>query len=130
MLWPIKLDSIGRSHSKLLSHLHHALLTVSLLLHGMPSPDVDEVESDEECSKPKMQFSLLQSRGPAVGGITIQYPAHLYSQVLMPTAIQQSSSPIQSFLIRNPVFGQHSYIHSQYSIFQIHSKLRRNYAIE
>src|SRR6266436_4582797 len=37
---------------------------VSLLLHGMPSPDVDEVESDEECSKPKMQFSLLQSRAP------------------------------------------------------------------
>src|SRR5258708_31066612 len=42
----------------------HALLTVSLLLHGTPSPDVDEVESDEECSKPKMQFSLLRSRGP------------------------------------------------------------------
>src|SRR5260221_9354019 len=37
---------------------------VSLLLHGMPSPDVDEVESDEESSKPKTQFSLLQSRGP------------------------------------------------------------------
>ena len=30
---------------------------VSLLLHGMPSPDADEVESDEECSKPKTQFS-------------------------------------------------------------------------
>ena len=42
-----------------------ALLTVSLLLHGMPSPDVDKVESDEECSKQKMQFSLLRSRGPA-----------------------------------------------------------------
>ena len=42
----------------------HALLTVSLLLHGTTSPDADEVESDEECSKPKMQFSLLQSRGP------------------------------------------------------------------
>ena len=42
----------------------HALLTVSLLLHGMPSPDADEVESDEECSKQKTQFSLLQSRGP------------------------------------------------------------------
>ena len=37
---------------------------VSLLLHGMPSPDADEVESDEECSKPKMQFSLLRSGGP------------------------------------------------------------------
>ncbi len=32
-----------------------------------------------------------------VGRITIQYPAHLYSQVLMPTAIQQFSSPIQHF---------------------------------
>ena len=31
----------------------------------MPSPDADEVESDEECSKQKTQFSLLQSRGPA-----------------------------------------------------------------
>ncbi len=37
---------------------------VSLLLHGMPSPDADEVESDEECSKPKTQFSLLWSRSP------------------------------------------------------------------
>jgi len=37
---------------------------VSLLLHGMPSPDADKVESDEECSKPKTQFSLLRSRGP------------------------------------------------------------------
>ena len=37
----------------------HALLTVSLLLHGMPSPDADKVESDEEYSKPKMQFTLL-----------------------------------------------------------------------
>src|SRR5258705_6986459 len=40
---------------------------VSLLLHEMPSPDADKVESDEECSKPKtqFQFSLLPSRGPA-----------------------------------------------------------------
>src|SRR5258708_10057862 len=33
----------------------------------------------------------------AVGGITVQYPACLYSQVLMPTAIQQFLSLIQCF---------------------------------
>ena len=66
----------------------------------------------------------------SVGGIIVWYPACLYSQVLMPAVIQQFSTPIQRFLIRNPVSGQHSYIHSQYSIFQIHSKPRRNYAIE
>ncbi len=38
---------------------------VSFLLHGKPGPDVDEVESDEESAKPKTQFSLLRSRGPA-----------------------------------------------------------------
>ena len=58
-----------------------------------------------------------------VGRIIVWYPACLYSQVLMPAAIQQFSTSIQRFLIRNPDFGQHSYIHSQYSIFQIHSKL-------
>ena len=35
---------------------------VSLLLHGKPSPDADEVESDEE-STPKTQFSLLRAKG-------------------------------------------------------------------
>ena len=53
---PLCLPAIQYTHAQ--RTFDHALLTVSLLLHGMPSPD-------EECSKPKMQFSLLQSRGPA-----------------------------------------------------------------
>src|SRR5258708_8416548 len=49
----------------------------------------------------------------SVGRIIIWYPAHLYSQVLMPTAIQQFSSPIQCFFDhKSCLFGQHSYIHS------------------
>src|SRR5258705_8085178 len=32
-----------------------------------------------------------------VGGIIVWYPAHLYSQVLMPAAIQQFSTSIQHF---------------------------------
>ncbi len=45
-------------------------------------------------------FTFNKHHAPSpygVGGITIQYPACLYSQVLMPTAIQQFSSPIQCF---------------------------------
>ena len=59
---PLCLPVIQYTHAR--RTFDHALLPVSLLLHGMPSPDADEVESDEECSKPKTQFSLLQSRGP------------------------------------------------------------------
>ena len=59
---PLCLPAIQYTHAQ--RTFDCALLTVSLLLHGMPSPDADEVESDEECSKPKMQFSLLRSRGP------------------------------------------------------------------
>src|SRR5258708_15418826 len=49
----------------------------------------------------------------SVGRIIIWYPAHLYSQVLMRTGIQQFSSPIQCFFDQKScLFGQHSYIHS------------------
>src|SRR5258707_15466652 len=62
---PLCLPVIQYTHAQ--RTFDHALLTVSLLLHGTPSPDADEVESDEECSKPKMQFSLL-IQGPCTCG--------------------------------------------------------------
>src|SRR5260221_4900462 len=61
---------------------------------------------------------------PGVGGITVQYPARLYSPVLVPTVIPQFSLMAQCFFLilkseGNPGFWQHSSIYIHYSIFQI-----------
>ncbi len=40
---------------------------------------------------------MSKSQGLYVGGIIVQYPAHLYSPVLVPTGIQQFSFPIRHF---------------------------------
>src|SRR5258708_28679986 len=121
MLWPIKLDSVGRSHSKLLSCLHHLhvrqkrqdartkKLEVSVLKNEEDERKGQEVEGD--CGWLRKAFlatgfwswSLLLNNGR--GWLGVSPPStHCTQSLVLCQSGDMSLCGHENFLVRKVVF--------------------------